>query len=68
MTETPILALPDFAKPFVIDTDACKYGVGEVMMQDSRPIAFMSKALSPKHTGLSIYEKEMLAVIKAVQK
>lgn len=68
MTETPVLALPDFGKTFVIETDACRNGVGAVMMQDNRPIAYMSKALSPKHLGLSTYEKEMLAVIMAVQK
>lgn len=68
MTETPVLALPDFEKTFVIETDACRNGVGAVMMQDNRPIAYMSKVLSPKHLGLSTYEKEMMAVIMAVQK
>lgn len=68
MSETPVLALPNFEKTFIIETDACKNGVGAVMMQDGRPIAYMSKALSPKHLGLSTYEKEMLAVIMAVQK
>lgn len=68
MTNTPVLALPDFSKPLVVETDACKGGVGAVLMQDSRPIAFLSKALSPKHLGLSTYEKELLAVIIATQK
>ena len=37
-------------------------------MQDNRPIAFLSKALSPKHRALSIYEKEFLALIMAVER
>ena len=47
MKEIPILALPDFAKQFVIETDAFGYGLGVVLMQDNRPLAFFSKKLSP---------------------
>lgn len=68
LTRTQILALPDFSKPIVIETDACKSGVGAVMMQGGRPIAFMSKALGQKHLGLSTYEKELLSIIMATQK
>lgn len=62
----PILALPNFAEPFVIDTDAAECGVGAVLQQKGHPIAFMSKALGPKMRGLSTYEKEFLAIIMAV--
>lgn len=68
LSQTPILALPDFSKPFILETDACMTGVEEVLMQEGRPIAFLSKALGKKHMGLSTYEKEMLAIIMAVQK
>lgn len=68
MTETPVLSLPDFSKTFVVETDACMRGIGAVLMQDSRPIAYLSKALAAKHLGMSTYEKEMLAMIMAVQK
>ena len=37
-------------------------------MQEGRPIAFMSKALSPRTRSLSTYEREMMAVIHAVTK
>lgn len=43
-------------------------GIGAVLLQDNRPIAFLSKALAPKHLGMSTYEKELLAVIFAVEK
>lgn len=68
MSSTPVLALPDFSKQFTVETDACTGGIGAVLMQEHRPIAYLSKALSPKHLGMSTYEKEMLAVIMAIQK
>jgi hypothetical protein len=63
----PVLALPDFSKTFCIETDACKNGVGVVLLQEGHPLAFISKALGPKTQGLSTYEKEYLAILVAVE-
>ncbi|KAL0291498.1 UNVERIFIED_CONTAM: Gag-Pol polyprotein, partial [Sesamum radiatum] len=63
-----ILALPDFTKTFVIETDACDKGIGVVLMQEGRPIAYLSKALGVKNLGLSVYEKEFVALMLAVRK
>lgn len=57
MVSSPVLALPDFTKPFIVETDASSKGLGAVLLQDSRPIAFLSKALNPKQQSLSIYER-----------
>jgi len=68
MTQTPVLALPNFQEPFVIETDACQDGVGAVLMQHGKPVAYLSKALSGRNKNISIYEKEFLALIMAVEK
>jgi hypothetical protein len=68
MVSTPVLALPDFNLPFTVETDACDTGVGAVLMQRGHPIAYMSKALGLLNRKLSVYEKEFLAVIMAVDK
>jgi len=68
MTETPVLAVPNFQETFTVETDACMDGIGAVLMQKGQPVAYLSKALGEKHKALSIYEKEFLALIMAVDK
>ena len=62
------MALLDFLKPFVIECDAFGYGLGAVLMQDNRPLAYYSETLKGRCLHLSTYEKELLALVKAVKK
>ncbi|KAJ4807434.1 polyprotein [Rhynchospora pubera] len=68
MITVHVLAMPDFSKPFIIETDANDIGIGAVLMQGRRPIAYLSKSLCEKNKGLSTYEKEFLALLTAAQK
>ena len=68
LINAPILGIPDFSKTFVVETDASTHGIGAVLMQEGHPLAFISKALGPKWQGLSVCEKELLALVFAVQK
>ncbi|WVZ95213.1 hypothetical protein U9M48_041007, partial [Paspalum notatum var. saurae] len=67
LCKAPVLALPDFTQPFLLETDASGSDVGAVLMQGGHPLAYVSKALGPKSQGLSTYEKEYLAILMAVQ-
>ena len=51
MTKAPVLALPNYSKPFVLEADASGFGIGVVLMQEHGTIAYMSKAIGPKSTG-----------------
>lgn len=68
LASTPVLALPDFTVPFTIECDASDMGIGAVLSQNQHPIAFLSKSLAEKHKTLSVYDKEMMAIVFAVQK
>jgi hypothetical protein len=66
LVTAPMLAIPDFTKQFVVDTDASDSGIGAVLQQQGHPLAYLSKALGPRTSGLSAYEKEYLAILFAV--
>ena len=64
--------MPDQTKPFQIKTDASKYVTGAVPTQldsngDRHPISFISKTLSPAEQNYKIYDRELLAIIRALE-
>lgn len=64
----PVLAMPNFGEDFVLECDASKVGIGAVLMQKGHPLAYISQGLKGRALSLSIYEKEMLSILLAIQK
>ncbi len=62
-----VLTLPNFVKPFMVETDASNCGVGAVLMQDRHPIAYISKPLGIRSIVLSTYEKEYIVILLALE-
>lgn len=67
MTSTPTLAMPNLNKQFIIEIDASDDGIGAVLTQQGRLIAYMSQASGMTKRSWSIYAKEMLAIVEAIR-
>ena len=78
MCRRPVLHQPQYDKPFYLATDASGYGVGAVLLQEGEsnprtkkpmqhPIAYYSATFTPTERNYNIYERELLAVLKALK-
>ena len=70
-TEAPVLALPDLSKQFILECDASDFATGAVLSQLGpdglvHPVAFYSKSLNEAERNYEIYDKELLAIVRAL--
>jgi len=73
VTTAPVLVSPQESDPFRIEVDSSDFATGAVLSQQStadgkwHPVAFYSKSLSSVERNYEIYNKEMLAIIHALE-
>ena len=68
----PILLILNMSKPFEIEADASLYATGAVLHQEDtngeqHPVAYYSKSLSPPERNYQVYDREFLAIIRALR-
>jgi len=63
----PVLAMPDFDKPFVVEADASDFCLGAVLLQDGHPVAYESRTLIPAERNYFAGERELCAVVHALK-
>ena len=71
LTSAPIMSTPNFKEPFILELDACEYGLGAVLAQEYNKrkfvISYASKTLSTAERNYSATEREALAIVWATQ-
>lgn len=72
LSSAPVLAAPDFAVPFCLQTDGSQYGLGVVLTQIQNDhevvIAYASRTLNKAEQNYSVTEKECLAIVWGISK
>ena len=71
-TEAPILRMPDPTEPFQIECDASKVATGAVLRQKGsdglwHPCAYFSKSFTEAERNYQIYDRELLAIVRALE-
>ena len=68
MSTTPVLALPDFTRTFVVQSDASSTAMGAILSQNQKPVAFFSKKFCPRMMQASTYLRELYAITTTIKK
>ena len=67
LTVSPILVYYDCKSELIVQCDASQFGIGAALMQNGKPLAYASRALMDTESRYKIIEKEMLAIVYALE-
>ena len=72
-SSAPVLAYPNRELPFIVETDSSNFAIGAILSQklpkDNKvhPVAFFSRSLNSSERNYPIYDKELLAIVDALE-
>ena len=67
LISAPVLVIPDTGKPFEVYYDASHQGLGCVLMQDGRVVAYASRQLKNHEKNYPTHDLELAAVVFALK-
>ena len=67
LTETLILTQPTYSKEYVIFSDASLNGLGCVLMQEGKVVAYASRQLKPHEKNYPTHDLELVAIVFALK-
>ena len=70
MATAPVLAHPNPTAPFIVETNASNFAVGEFLLQADKKgveklVCYFSRRMTPAEINYHIYNKELLAIVVA---
>lgn len=67
LVSAPVLVLPDIHKDFEIFCDASRQGLGCVLMQEGKVVAYASRQLRPHEGNYPTHDLELAAIVHALK-
>jgi hypothetical protein len=67
LTHAPLLQIPDFNKTFELECDASGIGLGGVLLQERKPVPYLSEKLSGPALNYSTYDKELYVLVRCLE-
>jgi hypothetical protein len=67
LSTAPVLHLPNFNRPFMVDYDASRSGFRAVLHQGTSALAFFSHLFTARHLKLAAYKQELIRLVQAVR-